>query len=73
MSLTAEQITALDREPDHDPALQPSDGSEPTRMGTVLADMADAIAAVPDASDLATAQTLVNAIKAEIVAAFGRI
>ena len=73
MSLTASQVRALDREPAHDPALQPDDGELPTAMGTVLADMADAIAAIPDATDLATAQTLANGMKAAIVAAFGRI
>lgn len=73
MGLTAAQERALNRENNHDPALQPDDGTAPTDLGTVLADMADAIGAVPDASDLATAQTLVNAIKAQIVAAFGRV
>ena len=73
MSLTASQVRALDKEGDHDPALQPDDGEARTKMGTVLADMADAIALVPDGSDAATTQTLANALKAEIIAAFGRI
>jgi len=52
MTLTASQIRALNREPDHDPALNPDDGAARVRLGTILADLGDAsgLVVVADAS-----------------------
>lgn len=71
-ALTDAQKEALDVHANTEPALQPrSAPRDPFLMGTELRAIGTALDAVADASDLATAITLVNAIKSSLVAAFG--
>lgn len=70
MALTAAQVRALDREGNHDPALQPTDGSGPVSLGTLLADIGDAatlsVQADADATYGAPEQALINELKANL-------
>jgi hypothetical protein len=68
MPLSVSQVRALDREPDHDPALQPDDGTAPARLGTLLANVGDSATIVATADADATYGTeerdLINELKA---------
>ncbi len=67
MSLTTAQAAGLDKLGDHFPGLGRTDGITPAKLGAALLALGPVTS--PDATDLATAITLANEIKAKINAA----
>ena len=67
LNVSTEQAAALNKLGDHFPGLGKTEGIVPAQLGAFLAALGPVASA--DATDLATAITLVNEIKAKINAA----